>query len=405
MERFKGYNYTVYNDARINEKISSDLSYIVTEILKVIKSDHIHSIVLTGGFGRGEGGVIFEKKGEIRIVNDYDIGIILRENPLKYLLNLKGYSEKTAYLSERLAHELNIKQVDLSVKNSNMLRFLPPTILYYETLNGYKLLYGNGDLTRIIPNFKSEDLPLVEGTKLFLNRGGGLLIAAKYFIPSGDVEEHDKLNFIVECDKAIMAMGDSILLLERKYHYSYIKRKEIIRSLNLKNVPLSEKIIPMYISALENKVKPDFDNYPKMDLITWWFEIQELYDEFFKQFEQIRLGVKFKTWLEYVNLRKFDRKYSIKRRLLETAKAGSKVKEFRSWKAVLNGKEAYLLGIMPLLLFSLKRDGYDDGLLSRAEELLKISVNGNEETKWKTLTDRFLLLWHETGEATRVVGR
>ncbi len=68
--------YTVHNDPHINAFIQGQLDTIVREIHDLL-GPHLDAVLLCGGFGRGEGGVDLSS-GNIRVVNDYDLTILLK---------------------------------------------------------------------------------------------------------------------------------------------------------------------------------------------------------------------------------------------------------------------------------------------------------------------------------------
>lgn len=398
-------NYTVYKSEEFDKIVSSDLDYIVSRTLNLMRNerDSIRAIVLSGGFGRGEGGVIF-KDGRVRPINDYDISVIVEGN---YPLLYRKYQKKLWAMAERMAREIGIKQIDIGLRNIHDLRSMPLTIENYEMLKGHKVLYGDIDLSKIMPNYDPAQIPLFEGTWLFRNRGGGLLIAAKYFIPQGKVPEEKKQNFGVECEKAIMAMGDSILLLKGKYHYLHRKRKEIIQELNIDDIPLVDKIVPMYIEALENKVRPELERYYQRDLIRWWFEIQEIYDKFFHYFEQVRLGTKFNDWSEYADLPKPEGRFSVKEAMKQAVRGmflSHSLKEIYQ-DMIFKTDKAKLIAIMALLLFSIKKDGYRGDYIRKAGRLLHSSADVADAEHWNLLADRFLRIWHAGGEVASLLNR
>ena len=66
--------YTLYGINEIDNKISNDLKLIVDNVVRLLGKENIHSIILTGSFGKGEGGA-FLHDGKVKVINDYDISI------------------------------------------------------------------------------------------------------------------------------------------------------------------------------------------------------------------------------------------------------------------------------------------------------------------------------------------
>ncbi len=273
---------TIDKDPVINTKVDKDQEYINSHLLDLL-GNHIHSILLCGGFGRGEGSVDV-KNGNVHIVNDYDIIILLKEhNPFRYALLYKQFHAPLQNLAHKLADDLKMKQIDLSLKHfSYFSKKNPLNIDRYEVKYGHVMTYGEEDPTDAMSDGKAEDIPLFEGTWLFRNRGAGMLIPALYFMCDGGVPEDKKENFVIECNKAQLAMGDSILLLNRIYHHLYSERLRIIDDLDVSIIPEGKNIIEHYREALEQKLRPNFNKFYKRDLKKWWFEIKELIIYHFK---------------------------------------------------------------------------------------------------------------------------
>lgn len=396
-------HYTIHQDSKIDRKVEQDVEYIAREVGNLL-GDKIHSILLCGGFGRGEGSVEV-RNGEVHIVNDYDISVVLTERSrFRYPLLHRRLHPQLQRLAERLANELKMKQIDLDLKHLSYFDNQPLKIENYEVLKGHMLLCGDEDPCQYMPDYKAEDIPLSEGTWLFRNRGGGLLIAARYFLDSDRIiSEKKRENFVIECSKAILAMGDSILLLKRQYHHLHRKRLEVIRRLDSSDISDASVIVPRYIEALEQKLKPDFERFYCQDMVKWWFEITELFGRFYRYFESQRLKVNFKDWIEYAELRKRDHKIDRRRLLGVLMRREINPFSFRSIRrGILRAERSGLIGLMALLLFSIRKDGFYQPYLEKATEMLGMKLEGSLLEDWRRLTSIFFRLWHPAGEAAKV---
>lgn len=396
--------YTIDNNPEIEAKIENDQKYINSQILRLLNS-HVHSILLCGGFGRGEG-TVYVREGKIHIVNDYDITIVLKErNPFKYVRLLKKYGSQLQDLAEKLARDLEMKQIDLSMKHISY--FETPKALRienFEVKKGHIITYGNNDPTNVMPDWKADDIPLFEGTRLLRNRGAGMLIPALYFLNINGIPEEKKENFVIECNKAQLAMGDSILLLKRLYHHLYAERLKRIKELDVSNIPKGEKILEYYCGALEQKLRPDFEKFYRRDLVNWWFEISKLLEIFYRYFERIRLGKSFDDWLEYVKISRPEHRFNFKsffRSILfnETIKVSPK----QLIKNLSSSRSSNYTVVVPLLLFSLKKNSFLQSYIEKASRLLDIPLNGTSREDWFRLVKIFLNEWHHGGEAAKAV--
>ena len=191
-------HYTIDKNPRINAKIAQDQEYINSKVLGLL-GDHVHSILLCGGFGRGEGSVEV-RRDEVHIVNDYDITIVLKQrNAFSYARLYRKYHAPLEVLADQLAADLKMKQVDLGLKPlAYFEKQAALKIENYEVKQGHVVTYGKDDPTKAMPDCREEDIPIFEGTWLFRNRGAGMLIAALYFLHGGGIPEDKKENFVIE---------------------------------------------------------------------------------------------------------------------------------------------------------------------------------------------------------------
>lgn len=365
---------------------------------------HAQAIILCGGFGRGEGGVIVEDVG-IHFVNDIDVIVILKGN---FLWLYRKYARKVQQLADKLSDELGIKQIDIGLRNEWLLRSAPLTVANYELLHGHKVLYGDVDLFNLMPNYESDDIPMKEGTVYFLNRGSGLLISAKYLGDEGMVPLENWENFIIECQKAIMAIGDSFLILNGDYHYSYPERMRRFQELELSDVPNAQRILSLYIDAMNNKIYPDFSKYDDLPPFGWWLDIRKIFGEFFLLFESKRLGTTINDWMDYSekigSYENLSWKAYFQKMIQKVLQENGLINLVRPgiFSEVRKGQMDYLLAVMPLLLFSYKRNGFEDTMIGHAAALLDMRCGGDAKAKWNNLVNRYLMLWHPEGEAGKV---
>lgn len=384
--------YVVNQSPEIYERISGDLNHIVQRVVGMLGRE-VEAVYLVGGFGRGEGGA-HRLDGQIAPANDYDIAIVVNVS----LLRRRRLARMLNDLATDLAAELSVKQVDLALFTTGDLKRLPCTIFGYELLHGHQVLYGDMVLPDIAPALEAQAIPLVEGARLLFNRGAGMLIAARYFshLSPLAVPEIHRRNFLVECSKAVLAMGDCVLLLSGHYHYSYSQRLKVIGTVDLSRLPVkvTSELISMYRDALNFKMSPDFESYGRRPYVNWWFQIQSSYENFYRQFERHRLGWERGGWYAYG--RQLEAQSS--------KAAGNIIKNLlqlrwnapRGANSLLRPPQIHLMKILPLLLFSFRVGADPDhDLLKAAEQLLYIYPgSASPLQRWETASDKFLSMWH-----------
>ena len=412
------FNYTRINDpvpaAQAHRKIEDDIRRITAETVRLL-GKNLHSLLLCGSFGRGEGGVVFEGH-KIRIVNDYDFTVVLNAaNPLSYAAMYKACHKPLERLGERLAKALGIKQVDLSPKPLFYFRGMPGRrpalrIENYEVKQGHVQVWPEdpaANPTRCMPDWKPEDIPLFEGTWLFRNRGTGLVLAALYFDEDFKVARENRENFIIECNKAVLAAGDSLLLLKGKYHHLYSRRLEIILQMDVTAVPGGERLRQAYMWALSFKLMPDFETTAFEDLHCLWQETLSLFESVFRWFEQYRLNRSFDTWDEYAALARPENRPGLKAfgaRLIR----GKKFSLSGIREAIARSAPGYTVSLTTLVAFSvpgfLKADNRNaEELMHNAAQMLGIALTGDRKEDWKRLACSLIREVHPGGEAGRVI--
>jgi hypothetical protein len=397
-------HYTIENNPRIDAKIKKDQEDINFRVLGLLGND-VHSIILCGGFGRGEGTVIIQSD-KIHVVNDYDITIVLKEhNPIKYAWLYQKYYVQLQALACQLAKELRMKQIDLSLKSISYFKKQNTLkIGNYEVKHGHVLTYGEYDPTILMPNWQAENFSFFEGTWLFRNRGAGMLIPALYFMRDDGIPEEKRENFVVECGKAQLAMGDCILLLKKKYHHLYSQRLRFIDDLDVSDIPAGGTILAHYREALEQKLRPESENFYNRDLVKWWFEIVGLLDLFFRFFESRRLGLDFFDWQAYADHARQESRIDLRTlfiNLLRNKRA--LVSSSLRQRILLKSRKANFISLVPLLLFSIHKNGFFLPYMERAARMLAVQLKGKAREDWLYLVRTFLHELHPQGEVADVI--
>src|SRR3989344_9261194 len=167
-----------YHGSNVDRFIEEDLSKIKSVVLDAIK---VKSIILVGGFGKGEG-LVDIKKNKITPLNDYDLYLITDKNYNdKYIEDLGVKCSKAigrggldfvenpgeTYDENKFFH------VDLRVIPYKKLRKLLPTQRTYEIKYGSKVIYGE-DVRNLIPDVK---VPVSEAIRILFNKIDHLLLA------------------------------------------------------------------------------------------------------------------------------------------------------------------------------------------------------------------------------------
>ncbi|MGQ0535381.1 MAG: hypothetical protein ACT4PT_04855 [Methanobacteriota archaeon] len=189
--------FTARDSPEVVARIRRDLDQVLAEVRA--EDPGLRSLVLTGGFARGEGATL-----EGVPQNDYD------------LVAIRGLSRpRTPYarLRESLTARLGL-HVDLAPVAAWRLRFVAPTIFWYETALRGRVLWGPDLLGRIRVRSPADVRP-TEGLRLLANRAAGLLLATG----TDDAKERRR-----EAAKALLAALDARLLSRGTFAPSVTER-------------------------------------------------------------------------------------------------------------------------------------------------------------------------------------
>jgi len=384
--------YTILDDPTADQVVQDVLDIVLGEIIRLM-GEYVQAIVLTGGYGRGEGGVCLSEGG-YRLVNDLDLAVFV-EKDFKRIK--KQYTPRLKALATSLQPKARgIKQIDMDITSINRYRFRPNLVNNYEIKQGHQVLFGSLDLAKVMPNLVAENLPVFDGTTYFYSRGSGLLLPALYLVTGSLKHAALQENFQIELQKACQAMGDALLLKLRRYHCSYRERlrrfESLERDLDSDLKRLYEEIAPWYAWGVHRKLEPQL-NWPGNDQMRErFFEIRDVFSRFFLWFESGRLGKSFTNWEQYS---KFTSKSGIREpwdvKARDLVKRSVELK-----KPVFKTKTAMLLPIMPLLLFSFEEE--DKAVyLAQARKLLPHSKMECPDEEWVSLTKAYLKRFHPGG--------
>jgi hypothetical protein len=196
--------YSRHDTPELVRRVDGDLAAVRESLRRA--DPHARSLVLTGGFARGEGTVL---GGEPQ--NDYDFVV------------LRGLgAPRTPYptLRARLESRLGL-HIDLAPVPAWRLRWTAPSIFWYETALRGRTLWGEELLDRI-PTRTPAALDPGEGLRLLVNRAAGLLLCT---------EERDGHKVRIQAAKALLAASDAHLLARGLFPPTQVERWDLLERL------------------------------------------------------------------------------------------------------------------------------------------------------------------------------
>lgn len=277
-------------------KLSRDLK-IVSEIIFSYLGDRIIAIINYGSYGRNEGS-FYKENDVILTYNDYDILIVTAESvPVETIDSIK----KEALSS------LSIKWVDISQITVDGLNRMKPTQFNFDLKYGSKVIYGDAEIFREIPNIESADLTLKEGETLFFTRLWTLLGSLNEGAFNEGVSGEDARFFRNQMAKAIYSVIDVLLIQDKAYHWSYKKRLEKILEMCYDN----NDYLTLFQWAYHERMTPQDTTMKAEEVLQFYGKVHQLFFvEMFKVLTKF-YGVSINSTADLSNFYKSSLKYKL----------------------------------------------------------------------------------------------
>jgi rhamnosyltransferase len=262
--------------ARICEKVREGVRTIIPE-------NKLEAVVLGGGYGRGQGGVLKTNSGDAPY-NDLEFYVFLRGNRV---LNERRYHGPLEDLGELLSDEAGL-HVEFKVDSLKRLRRSPVSMFSYDLVSGHRTLLGSETIFKGCEHhLDAAKIPLAEGTRLLFNRCTGLLLAKELLKKRAWSE--DDADFVGRnLAKAQLALGDVLLVSATQYHWNCLERKKALENLAAKEewmravqqhhaAGVDFKLHPRRISKSPAEFQTEHENISRLAHQVWlWLESRRL---------------------------------------------------------------------------------------------------------------------------------
>lgn len=260
--------YTIYSHS-VDRHIKKN--YLDKIVRSIVRDCNPISIILFGGFGRGEGSIEFINNKPVPY-NDFDFYIVtekkLSNQELDKISVNASYSIgkgglEIAYYPEKNYNPKEFFHVDVRCIPYNKLGSLINTQRYYELKYGSQVIYGENVLNQI-PEIKPENISVSEGLRNLFNKLHTMLLG----LTKQYDEEQRKIN-IFWSYKCYLSICEALLILDGKFAPSSLKRSIIFSKIYKNNFPDLYEKIPNLVEKVNRatnfKLKLDFDvNHAKL---------------------------------------------------------------------------------------------------------------------------------------------
>jgi hypothetical protein len=278
--------YTLKGSPALDARIDADMARIAEAVQRSRCGRMVRSLVLLGGYGRGEGTPFIRGGAELPF-NDYDLVVVTR--PLSRRRRGVVQADLRA-LEQRLSADVGLP-VDLCLYAANTLAAAEFSLLNYEMKYGHRVIWGEPDSLSLMPSYPAGAIPLSEGTRLLLNRGKLLLDMRRALAGGAAMGAEDRIRWWKFILKAWLAFGDCTLLIHRDYDISYAVKKARIARYRAAALPDAGGMVEKYLRAVELKEWGDFAPLEGADLAAEFEATRRSFVAFLEWYEQRRVGV------------------------------------------------------------------------------------------------------------------
>ncbi|HEV7928423.1 MAG TPA: hypothetical protein VGR14_23925 [Verrucomicrobiae bacterium] len=277
--------FTLDGDEKLERHLERISQAFLTGVREVVPADKLEALILGGGYGRGEGGVLRTETGD-QPYNDLEFYVFIRGNRW---LNGRRYRDGLHHLAHDLAATAKV-EVEFKIISTDKLRRSSASMFYYDLVMGHRWLWGDeSQLTGCAHHHEALLIPPAEATRLLMNRGSGLLFAREK-LQHRPFTEADADFVGRNLAKAQLAFGDAILTAFGQYHWSCRQRHErLLKLVTKENLPWLPQARLHHAQGLEFKLHPhrtlaspatlqhQYEELAALGLQIWlWLESQRL---------------------------------------------------------------------------------------------------------------------------------
>ena len=286
--------FTIDGSAELETHLERTCECVRQRLLSLVP--RLEGVLLGGGYGRGEGGVLRAPQGD-RPYNDLEFYVFIRGNAF---FAERKFRHALHELGKSLSADAGI-EVEFKVLTLDKLRRSAPSMFYYDLVAGHRWIVGDDSLLAGCEHHTDASaIPLHEATRLLFNRCSGLLFALdRLNRPSFGNEEADFVGRNLA--KAQLAFGDVLLAAHGDYHWSCRERHQrLVQSTYLSGaLAWAEPIKALHAAGVEFKLHPSRSSESRETLAARHAELCELGKQLWLWLESERLGAAMRSPRDY----------------------------------------------------------------------------------------------------------
>ncbi|HZP59679.1 MAG TPA: hypothetical protein VFB27_05090 [Opitutaceae bacterium] len=292
-------HFTLDGNDELERRLAGVCKTIMAGLRGLIPSHRLQAVLLGGGYGRGEGGVMRTGEDE-HPYNDLEFYVCLRGNRH---LNERLYHLPLEVLGEILTPMAGA-EIEFKIISLAELRPSRISMFSYDLLMGHRWLLGHEGLILGFAHHRIADkIPPSEATRLLMNRCSGLLFAQERL--ERDEFTAADADFVQRnMAKAELAFGDALLTAHGQYHWSCQERHlRLQRLVPAQPLPWLEDVRAHHAAGVKFKLHPERSTASRAVLQMQQREVVALGLKVWLWQEKRRLGADFTSASDYAGNR------------------------------------------------------------------------------------------------------
>lgn len=246
---------TVRGTDALEARLWALLDRIAETARTVVPDDVLRALVLLGGYGRGEGGVVHED-GEERPHNNLDLLLVTREEALglRGRATTKSLGQELQRVLARIGDEAGIG-IDVGAIGDRALTRAPCLVMWSDMRQGHRTLAGDARFVPSLASFRPAAVEVDDVARLVANRVT-LLVINRALLRRGAMALTPEVRAAVVRHgmKAIVGVGDAFLFARGLYDGSYLVKRDRMRALG-DQAPA--ELQELYEEAIAYRLAPD----------------------------------------------------------------------------------------------------------------------------------------------------
>lgn len=250
--------FTWSRDPAAEAVASRAVEAVRSAVVGALPRSGYRAVLLVGGYGRGEGGVVWEN-GRARLHNNLDV-LVVATGAWRFARHALEARARRAV--EPIAASLGVG-IDVGAIADWTLERGPRRVFYYDLCHGHHTLAGDDRYARRHA-FSADRIVADDMLALVANRG--TLLAINRELVARGRASHGVLA--KHAAKAILGYGDGWLWTRGLYHWSYGER---LRTIERSSAP--RWLIELYATAARWRFEPGTRPLVDGDLASWSDEL------------------------------------------------------------------------------------------------------------------------------------